>query len=353
MRLCIISRWNASCGVSLHAELLGREFIKRGYDVRVIAPTLESANKDWHHIILNVKDEEWVYRCYEESSDGYGIVDERCVESLRCESILVEFYGRIPYVSLGKLLRKLHRDSRIIVIVHSTTIDEIKGLVMMPYDFIVVFDRRYIDELLNRINVSQESIKIIPYPCVEEVNAKPYRPDFAHNKILFFSFGRQPSNEYKDFIKALSKLRSKYDLVYWIVRSSDELRDLNYDWIKQWRQRLSLKEVFSYLKGSDIHLLPKSKGYEGKVVISSTVYQTIASLTPIVTLDGKYVETIPTNENGIGAIVKYRNVNDLIRKLTLLIEDNELRNYVVSKAKEFVEKYKVSKIADIYAKLIR
>jgi len=353
VRLCIISRWNASCGVSLHAELLGREFIKRGYDVRVIAPTLESANKDWHHIIVSIKDEDWVYRCYEESSNGYGMVNEECIESVRCESILVEFYGRIPYISLGKLLRKLRKDSKITVVVHSTTLEEVKGLIMIPYDTIVVFDERYINELLSKIGISRENISVIPYPCVENVDVKPYRPDFAHDKILFFSFGRQPSDEYKDFIEALSRLRSRYDLMYWIIRSGNELRDLRYEWIVQWKKKLSLSQIFSYLRGSDIHLLPKSKGYKGKVVISSTVYQTIASLTPIVTIDGRYVEAIPTDEHGIGAIVKYKNVNDLVHKLVMLIEDDKLRNYVVNKAKEFVKKHCVSRIADVYTKLIR
>ena len=34
----MLSRWNTACGVSLHAELVGREWVKMGHKLTVFAP---------------------------------------------------------------------------------------------------------------------------------------------------------------------------------------------------------------------------------------------------------------------------------------------------------------------------
>lgn len=38
MKIVMMTRWNIPCGVSLHAELIGREWVKMGHDLRVLAP---------------------------------------------------------------------------------------------------------------------------------------------------------------------------------------------------------------------------------------------------------------------------------------------------------------------------
>ena len=63
MKVGILSRWNATCGVSLHAELIAWEFIKMGIDVRVFTPYIQTANRWWHHRIIK-EDEPFVTRCY-------------------------------------------------------------------------------------------------------------------------------------------------------------------------------------------------------------------------------------------------------------------------------------------------
>ncbi len=351
MHLCIISRWNASCGISLHAELIGREFIQRGFKLHALAPTIESANVDWHHRILDVDDEEWVIRCYEESSSGYGYIDKRVFERINCDILIIELYNRLPYRSLSHLIDKL--DSKVVVVVHSTRKEELIPLNYIRYDAIVVFDERYINELLKDTYYDKIGSKtyIIPYPCVEPINVEPYKPSFAKGKVLFFSFGRQPYNEYAEYIEALRRLRSKYDLVYWIIRSDGLIPGVKDEWVIQWRMRPSLTTLYRYLKASDIHLVPKSK--TKRVVVSSTIYQTLASFVPIVTPDTRYVETIPTNNDGIGPIVKYKDIKDLINKLEQLINDEELRRYIIGKAREFLETCKVSKIVERFIDLFK
>ncbi len=352
MRIAVFTRWNATCGISLHAELIVREWVRRGYNVKVFAPTIESASTDWHHRVLEIKDEPWVIRCYEETDDPKGgYIDFEKILEHDFDIFVVEAYARQPVEKLKELIGKVRRRAKTVAIIHGFRREHTDPFALMDFDAYVVFDNRYIEELLKPfLDRIGDRIHIIPYPCTPPLNVEPQRPGFAEGKILFFSFGRQPPEEYRDYFEALRRLRSSYDLVYWIIRS-DGLLDVNEKWVKQWWMRPPLETLYKYLKASDIHLLPK--GRSRYVVVSSTVYQTLGALVPIVTPNTRYVETIPTDENGIGVIVKYNNVDDLVRKLKLLIDDTETRTRVIREAYRFVEENSVEKIADKYLELFR
>ncbi|RLG75358.1 MAG: glycosyl transferase family 1 [Thermoprotei archaeon] len=353
LRIGILSRWNATCGVSLHAELIAWEWVRRGHKVAVFAPNPLSASRDWHHKLINDDEEPWVVRCYDEADDPQsGYIDIEKILSFDMDVLLVELYGRLPARSLSILVEILHnRGVPVVAVIHCTTSAEFEPFKNIKFDSYAVFDQRFVDEILARYleRSELEKVSIIPYPCFKGLNVKPERPDFAKDKTLFFTFGRQPPEEYKDYLEALDRLSKSYDLVYWIVRS-DGLLDVDKPWVVQWRRRLQLNEAYSYIKASDVHLVPKSRG-EGKVVVSSTVYQTLATLVPIVVPDGRYVETIPSDEDGVGPVVKYRNLEDLIRKLRLLIEDGEFRKKVMGNAMKFVEMYGSDKIAEKFLQL--
>ena len=60
MKLAMLSRWNSACGVSLLAELVGREWTKGGHRLTVFAPKQIRPVKD---------DEEYVIRCCSDEGD--------------------------------------------------------------------------------------------------------------------------------------------------------------------------------------------------------------------------------------------------------------------------------------------
>ena len=68
MRIGVVTRWNATCGVAMHAWMIVKEFIEMGHEVTVFAPYVESANAWWHHRIIG-EDEGFVIRCYHETKD--------------------------------------------------------------------------------------------------------------------------------------------------------------------------------------------------------------------------------------------------------------------------------------------
>ena len=83
MRIAILSRWNTACGVSLHAELVGREFIKMGHELVVFAP---------NNIRPVAEDEDYVIRCYSDEGDHMG-GEEDIKPPIRCENSLQLWLG--------------------------------------------------------------------------------------------------------------------------------------------------------------------------------------------------------------------------------------------------------------------
>ena len=49
MKIAMMSRWNVPCGVSLHAELVGREWARMGHDLSVFAPVEHEGYKCRYH----------------------------------------------------------------------------------------------------------------------------------------------------------------------------------------------------------------------------------------------------------------------------------------------------------------
>jgi len=339
----LFSRWNATCGISVHAEFIGREFIKMGYKLKVFAPYINSANKWWHHKVIR-EDEDYVIRCYSELDPidmKGGKVDENKIIAEDLDWLIVESYSCIPYKDVENLIIKLrNRGVKVVAVIHEGSYDEIKYSSLRIFDAVVVFDERY-KEMLSQY---EDIIEIIPYPCHP---VKRGKRKFSEDILTFFSFGRQPIKEYEYYIKALDDLSSKYDFIYKVVRS-DGLLPFKREWLKQEQKRLDIEEIYKYLHSSDIHLLPKSK--TEKVVVSSTLFQCLGSLVPTIAPDTRYFEALP-EINGVKPVILYKDVKDLENKLIMIIEDKEYRKRVIKAAEKFVEENRVDKVAKKFIEL--
>ncbi len=350
-----MGRWNATCGVSLHAEILGRELVKLGHKIILFSPTLTSANKDWHHRHVDIDDEAWVHRVYEET-DEYtypfgGVVDTEAILNEDYDIFVVEAYNRFPINEFRKISAEVRKKAPIVMVLHLGFIRDFEPLADLRWDAITVFDERFINEVLKPFGeavVSKATIIPYPYAVIEGVIAE--RPPFAEGKLLFITYGRQPPEEYIDYVRALRKLQSKYDIVYWIIRSDGEL-PFKDEWIHQSLMRPDIMHLHKYVKGADIHLLPK--GETGGVVVSSTLNQILYAGIPTVVPDTRYFEYIPVNELGFGAVVKYRQGDtiDLNKKLIALIERKELRDEVSREARALALKNSDEIIAKKYLEL--
>ncbi|RLF40174.1 MAG: glycosyltransferase family 1 protein [Thermoplasmata archaeon] len=343
MKIGFLSRWNATCGVSMHAELIGRELLRKGHEVKVFAPYKESANKWWHHRIVK-DDEDFVVRCYYEldpkTMDGGGI-DEKKILDEDFDVLIVESYNSIPYRDVEEIAKKLKGEGRsVTLVVHEGAKEDMRYSSLDIFDATFVFDERYVKMLSGYGG----NIHVIPYPCHPP---SPSKREFSKDDLIFFSFGRQPPKEYDDFIKALDDLESKYDFTYRIVRS-DGLLPIERKWLVQHQVRLKdNEEVYDYLHMSDIHLLPK--GNTRKVVVSSTLCQCIGSLVPTVVPNTRHFEMLPDEK----PVVIYKDVEDLERKISMIIENDGYREKLKIAAARYAGENSSSRIADKFLQVLR
>ena len=343
MIIALLTRWNATCGVSMHAEMITEEFRKKGNEIKIFAPYIASADRWWHHRIIR-EDEDFVIRCYNElepSTLRGGGIDFGKIEDEDFDVLLVESYTSIPYRDVEKLVKRVRSDGvRVGLVVHEGSREEMRYSSLDIFDFVVVFDERY-ERMLDGYG---GDIKVIPYPCypVKEGNR-----EFGEDGIIFFSFGRQPEKEYEDFVNALRRLRARYDLRYRIIRSDGMLK-FDEDWIEQRRERIaSTEELYNYLHGSDIHLLPK--GHTNKVVVSSTFCQCAGSLVPIIAPNTRHFETLPEDK----PVLLYEDEKDLEEKITMVIESDSIREQLKINAKRYVEENRVDIVADRFMELFK
>jgi len=347
MNVGILSRWNATCGVSLHAEMIGRELIRRGYSLTVFAPYLESAGRWWHHKLIR-PDEEFVVRCYEEiSPDGKeGKLDIEKVLDREIDFLIVESYEKLPYSDVEKLVKILkEKGVPSIAVIHEGDYNDIKYEDMNIFEKVCVFDERYVKEVL-KDRVKEEKVEIIPYPCypVREGSRK-----FAEDGVIkFFSFGRQPKEEYCPYVEGLKVFKRNFpNLKYRIVRAMEPLRVFE-SFIEQEERVLDYEEIVEELHSADFHLLPK--GNTKRVVVSSTLYQVLGTLTLTVVPDNRFFETLPHGKNA--PVIFYKDVLELVEELKKASKDEEYRKRIKENARKFVEENSVERITDKFESLI-
>ena len=337
--IAILSRWNATCGVSLHAELIGQEFLNLGYNLKIFAPKIESASRWWHHRIVREDDGFFVKRCFEERdlnlSDGN--LDEEVILSEDFDFLIVESYISLPYADIEKILPEVKKKAKVVAVIHEGSRADIEYS-LEKFDKVIVFDERY-KKMLGKI----ENVEIIPYPCHPIVEG---RRKFGEDGLKFFTFGRQPSQEYEDYFRVLDKLCERYIFTYHIIRS-DGFIAFKRPWLIQERKRVY--DVYPYLHAADIHLIPK--GNAKRVVVSSTFYQCLGALTPVVVPNTRHFETLP-EINGVKPAVVYQDVEDLEEKIVRLIEDEKFREQVVSAARVYVERNRSDRVAKRFIEVL-
>ncbi|RUM28746.1 MAG: glycosyltransferase family 1 protein, partial [Aquifex sp.] len=329
------------------AEMVGRELLRRGYSVIVFAPYLESASRWWHHKLIR-PDEDYVIRCYEEiSPDGKeGKLDLDKVLEKTIDFLIVESYEKLPYKDVERLV-KILKDKGIpsIAVVHEGAYEDIKYSDMNVFERVCVFDERYVKEVL-KDKVKEEKIEIIPYPCYP---VREGRRKFSQDGVIrFFSFGRQPKEEYCPYVEGLKVFKREFPNVkYRIVRGMEPLKVFE-DFIEQEEKVLDYEEIIKELHSADFHLLPK--GNTKRVVVSSTLYQVLGTLTITVVPDNRFFETLPRGEDA--PVIFYRDVLELVEELKRASKEEEYRKRIKENARKFVEENSVEKITNRFEELI-
>ena len=113
-----------------------------------------------------------------------------------------------------------------------------------------------------------------------------------NNKKIILLFGRLP--DYVDnYLPAINKLVSKYDILllvlsnnYKTIKKIRNIQNNNFE-IKIIYRACNYNELYQYLYASDVLIYPKPS--VSQVVISSTIFDCMGSLCPIIAYDSNFV----------------------------------------------------------------
>ncbi|GAH23035.1 unnamed protein product [marine sediment metagenome] len=105
------------------------------------------------------------------------------------------------------------------------------------------------------------------------------------------------------------------------------------------------EKIYEYLHVADVHLIPKSS--TDSVVVSSTAFQCLGALAPIVVPNTKHFELLEKE------IVKYNNRKELKEAIIKLILDEDFRKDVLNSAEKYVNNNSSEKVAELFIKLFR
>jgi len=347
MKIGMMCLWNAANGPSIHAELVGRAWVKLGHQLRIFSakkhpdakPTLQ---KDENFVIRHFSVDEVIPVTRATYFDPSPLLNEEY------DVFIAQNVERLPVERLLEVFPKIKERAITVQVVHEGKAPENPLFYKFDWDAIVCFDQRYKDYLVK--SFLAEKIHMIPYPYhpLEPGDKGKAREKLGLplNKKIVFSFGFRPK-DIVSILPALKDVAKEYPLRYVIIANPEsdvgKLREAKkkYDFIDLQVTPLPLDELYTYLHASDTLLIHRESSQKYKAVVSSSVCQVLGSGCPILFRESNFVE-LQGDE-----IVKYRNFEDMKAKLIDLF-----RNKIdLTRIEAFLEEHKAERIAEKFIQL--
>lgn len=289
MNIAMMSAWNTDSGVSVHAELIGREWVKMGHRLHVFS----FVASDFHGTTFVGEDEAYVVRCFTTSSCNDRYLDPRPILESDSEIFIAQDLGMLPKDELAKIFHHIRRKASTTTIIHDSGPSPNPSFYQFDWDRIVCFDYRY-EEFLRKYH-PQEKICTIPFPCHplrrgnrQEARAKLGLPQ---ERKIFLIFG-QRLKEHLPLLPVLSEMSSRLPLLLLVVaqKDLDVLEGIGGIEMEIRKQSPSIEVLYDYLFASDVLILHRNP-CDG-VVVSSAAYQCLGSGCPILALESNFFETL-------------------------------------------------------------
>lgn len=327
----MMSRWNTSCGVSIHAELVGKAWINMGHELTVLAPI---ENK-----VKTQRDEPYVIRCYtlEEGwrNDSEPYFDPKPFLEGDFDIFVAQNLEMLPMKELLEIYPLIREKAKTILVVHEGNPPNNPYFYKFDWDAVVCFDDRYKDFLKNIYSL--EKIRIIPYPChpIKEGNKLKARKklNLPMDKKIIFNYGLGVFRHIH-LIPTIERLSRKYPLIMLTLTHINDWIDLfsvlkkRYRFIELRQGAISTDELYDYLHASDVLLIHKDSA--DAVVVSSTVYLCMGSGCPLLVSDSNFFDTLE------GEVLKYRGLDMFARKLEDIFEKREIVKDTLRRARDYV-----------------
>ncbi len=347
MKIGMMCLWNAANGPSIHAELVGRAWVKSGHQLKVFSATKHpdarpTLQRDENFVIRHFTVEEIFPFTRSSWFDPEPILSEDL------DVFVAQNVERMPVERLLEVYPDIKERAVTVQVVHEGRAPDDPLFYKFDWDAIVCFDQRYKDYL--KKSFPEERIYMIPYPYhplqLGDKSRARENLGLPTDEKIVFSFGFRP----KDIVcilPALGDVALKYPLRY-IVTANPE-SDVNqllaaqkmYKFIDLKIKPLPLDELYTYLHASDALLIHRESSKKYKAVVSSSVCQVLGSGCPILFHKSNFVE-LHGDE-----IVKYGDFKDMKIKLIELFENG----FDLKKVITFLENHKTERIAEKFIHL--
>ncbi len=289
MNIGMMSAWNSDSGVSVHAELIGREWVRMGHRLHVFS----FSASDFHGTAIVGEDEDYVVRCFTTSNCANRYLDPRPILVADYEVFVVQDLGMLPKDELAKIFHHIRRKASTITVIHDSGPSPDASFYQFDWDRIVCFDHRY-EAFLRRYH-PVDRICTIPFPCHplrrgnrHEARAKLGLPQ---QKKIVLIFG-QRVKEHLPLLPVIKEVSSRIPLLLLVVsqKDLDEQREIQGIELEARKESPSIESLYDYLHASDVLILHRNP-CDG-VVVSSAAFQCLGSGCPILARGSTFFETL-------------------------------------------------------------
>ena len=344
MKIALLSRWNTACGVSLHAELIGREWVRQGHELIVFAP---------NNIRPVGEDEDFVIRCYSDEGDHTRTFfhPEPFLEN-DYEIFVAQRIEWVPLKHLREIFPEIRRKAKTVYVVHERKPPKNPLFYEFEWDAIVCFDERYRKQW-SKFERFREKIHIIPYPTGylkrgDKIKAR-MELNLPIDEKIVFSYGWVPELHVLPILPYLKELSDEISFRYLVLVDPEakEKRFPNYDFMEVRFERPPMDRIYTYLHASDVCLIHKERSEvrEGEVVISSSVLMCLGALTPIVTSNTEFVSFLDRE------VIKYKDAEELKRLLARILRGEVDVRETLRAAEYYVRRHSPEKVAKMFIDL--
>lgn len=342
MNIAMMSAWNTDSGASVHAELIGREWIKMGHRLKVFT----FFDSDFHGTAIVGEDEDYVVRCFTTSDCTNRYLDPRPILSADYDVFVAQDLGMLPKDELAKIFHHIRRKASTLSIIHDSGPSPDPSFYQFDWDRIVCFDHRY--EAFLRKYHPTDKILIIPFPChpLQRGDKKEARQKLGlpQDRKIILIFG-QRVKEHLPLLPVMKEVNSHLPFLLLVVSQKDveELRKMEGLEMEIRKESPSITSLYDYLHASDILILHRTP-CDG-VVVSSAAFQCLGSGCPILARQSPFFETLRE------VVVTYSNFQEFKESLLDLFLRGEKYQASQRALEDFVSKNSAEAVAKKYIDL--
>jgi len=344
--------WNTGSGASIHAEFIGREWIKKGVELSVFS----FYDYSFHGKVFTKspdKEESYVTRCFTKYGYPEPKLDTSAILEQDFEIFVVQDLGMLPISRLASIFPEIKKRARTVNIIHDGELSKKTGFFNFDWDHVVCFDTRYYEFLKKAY--PENLLSIIPYPAAplmrgNRIKARE-RLDLPQDKKIIFIFG-QAAEKAARIYPVLNKLSEKYDIFLMVVSKIEKTINAFKDIASDIRFQLKIIEeapgmngLYEYLHSADCTIYNKRS--EPVVVVASSIFQCLGSDCPVIALNSNFVDFFE-NE-----IIKYKDEYELESSIIDVFEKGDKYQKQQKALEEYLKNNSSSVVAGKFLELFK